>query len=61
MQKCYQSSSVINSSSITVITLTKTIFRTEDRTSDIKSVHVGDHVCKGGILVEFLKITCASG
>ena len=33
----------------------------EDRMSDIKSAHVGHHVCKGGILAEFLKITCASG
>ena len=31
---------------------------TEDRMSDIKSVHVGHHhVCQGEILAEFLKIT----
>ena len=31
---------------------------TEDRISDIKSVHVGHHhVCQGEILAEFLKIT----
>ena len=61
MQKCYHSSSVINNASITVVTLTKTICPTEDRMSDIKSAHVGHHVCKGGILTEFLKITCADG
>ena len=62
MQKCYQSSSVINNASIvTVATITKTICPTEDRMSDIKSAHVGHHVCKGGVLTEFLKITCAIG
>ena len=62
MQKCYQSSSVINIASIdTVVTITKTICPTEDRMSDIKSAHVGHHVCKGGVLAEFLKITCANG
>ena len=62
MQKCYQSSSVINIASIgTVVTITKTICPTEDRMSDIKSAHVGHHVFKGGVLAEFLKIPCANG
>ena len=46
---------MINSPSITVVTITKTICPPEDRVPDIKSAHVGDHVRKGEILAEFLK------
>ena len=45
----------------TVVTITKTTCPTENRMSDIKTAHVGHHVRKGRILVEFLKIRCANG
>ena len=61
MQKCYQSSTLISNASITVVTITKTIFPPEDRVSGIKSAHVGNRARKRGILAEFLKITCANG
>ena len=34
--------------------------RQQHRMSNIKSTHMGDHVRKGGILPELLKIRCAN-
>ena len=45
----------------TVVAITKTTCPTEDRMFDIKTAHVGHHVRKRRILVEFLKIRCANG